>query len=69
MRVHGVIVEPLHRRALEDLHAVVDEQVLEALEARERVDAIRAAVADACGVPRRAQDGFQHGNTSRLDKG
>ena len=59
MRVHGVILEPLHLRALVDLHAVVDEQVLESLQAGERIDAVGAAVANAGAEPLRAEDAFQ----------
>ena len=33
VRIRRVILEPLHLRALEDLHAVVDQQILEPLQA------------------------------------
>ena len=59
MRVDRVILEPLHRGALEDLHAVLDEQVLEALQAQQRIDAVGAAVTDAGRVPLRAEDLLQ----------
>ena len=59
MRVHGVILEPLHLGALVDLHAVVDQQVLESLQAGQRIDAIRAAVANAGGESLRAQNALQ----------
>ena len=59
MRVHGVILETLHLRALEDLHAVVDEQVLESLQAGERIDAVRSAVTNAGAVTLRAENALQ----------
>src|SRR5262245_38479190 len=55
MRNGGVILERLHRGAFVDLHAMVDQQILEALQARERIDAVRAAVPDAGGIPLRAE--------------
>ena len=56
MRVHGVILEPLHLGALVDLHAIVDQQVLETLQAGQRIDAVGAAVANtgAC-IPARPE--------------
>ena len=50
VRIGRVIVEPVHLGALEDLHAVVDQQVLEPLQALQRIDSVRAAVPDARGV-------------------
>jgi hypothetical protein len=43
----SVVFEPVHLRALEDLHAVVDQQILQPLQALQRIDSVRAAVADA----------------------
>ena len=54
-----MIFEPLHLGALVDLHAVFDQQVLESLQAGQRIDAIRAAVADAGGVALRAEHALQ----------
>ena len=59
MRVHGVILETLHLRALEDLHAVVDQQVLESLQAGQRIDAVGAAVTNAGAEPFGAENAFQ----------
>ncbi len=59
MRVHGVIFEPLHLGALVDLHAMFDQQVLESLQAGQRIDAIRAAVANARGEALRTEHTFQ----------
>ena len=59
VRVHGVAVEPLHRRALVDLHAVVDQDVLEPLQALQRIDAVGAAVANAGGVSLRSEDALE----------
>ena len=49
-REGGMAFEPDHFRALEHLHAVVDEHVLESLQAKQRIDAIGAGVADAGGI-------------------
>ena len=59
VRVHGMVLEPFHFRALEDLHAMFDEQVLESLQAGEWIDAVGSAVANAGAVPFRAEDAFQ----------
>ena len=56
MRIGRVIFEPLHLGALEDLHAVVDQQVLEPLQAQQRIDAVGAAVTYARRVTLRAED-------------
>src|SRR5262245_22868121 len=47
MRMDGVILQPVHLGALEDLHAVVDREVLELLQEQQRVDPIRSAIPDA----------------------
>ena len=59
VRVDGVILQPLHLGALVYLHAVIDQQVLEALQARQRIDAVGAAIANAGGVTLRAENAFQ----------
>ncbi len=59
MRVSRVTLEPLHLGAFVDLHPVLDQQVLETLECRQRIDAVGSAVADAGGVILRAEDFLQ----------
>ena len=59
MCADGVILEPLHLRALVDLHAIVDQQVLETLERRQRIDSVGAAVANAGGVVLCAENALQ----------
>ncbi len=59
MGVDRVVLEALHRRAFEDLHAVVHQHVLESLQALQRIDAVGAAVANAGGVALRAQDALE----------
>ena len=59
MRVGRVTLEPLHLGAFIDLHPVLDQQVLESLECRERIDAVGSAVADAGGVVPCSEDFLQ----------
>ena len=49
-REGGMVFEPDYFRALEYLHAVVDEHVLESLQAKQRIDAAGAGVADTGGI-------------------
>jgi hypothetical protein len=59
VRMGRVVFEAVHLRALEDLHAVVDQQILQSLQAQQRIDAVRAAVPDARGVALAAEDLLQ----------
>ena len=56
VRVRGVILEPLHLRALENLHAAVDQHILESLQEPQGIDSVSAAVADRGRVSLRAED-------------
>jgi hypothetical protein len=49
-REGGMVFDSGHFRALEHLHAVVDEHVLESLQAKQRIDPIGAGVADSGGI-------------------
>ena len=46
----GMTFDTDHFRALKHLHPVFDENVLESLQAKQRIDAIGAGVADAGGI-------------------
>ena len=59
MRVRSVIFQTIHLGALEHLHAMLDQQILDALETQKRIYAIGAAVSDSSRVFRRAQNAFQ----------
>ena len=57
--VGRVVLESQHLGALENLHAVVDQQVLQPLQAQQGVDAIRARIADAGRKPLGAENTLQ----------
>ena len=55
VRIRRVILEPLHLGAFKDLHAVIDQQVFQRLQAHQRVDPVGAAVTYPGRVPLRSQ--------------